>query len=144
MFSGRARHLTIFAGAVGAALVVGCMSPTSSNSDGSLSASQAGQADHSGKKTTICHIPPGNPANMHTISVGNPAVPAHLAHGDKLGACGDVVNPPDTTVVDDGGGDHTNNGGDHVGGPGHDNDGGTTDTNGGTDTTSTSSSTGTN
>jgi hypothetical protein len=40
-----------------------------------------------GKKTTICHIPPGNPANAHTITVGNPAVPAHLAHGDHIGAC---------------------------------------------------------
>lgn len=40
------------------------------------------------KKTTVCHIPPGNPANAHTICVGNPAVPAHLGHGDHLGTCG--------------------------------------------------------
>lgn len=40
------------------------------------------------KKTTICHIPPGNPANAHTICVGNAAVPAHLQnHGDSIGAC---------------------------------------------------------
>jgi hypothetical protein len=39
------------------------------------------------KKTTICHIPPGNPANEHTLCVGNSAVPAHLAHGDHVGAC---------------------------------------------------------
>src|SRR5260370_19822451 len=39
------------------------------------------------KKTTICHIPPGNPANAHTLCVGNPAVPAHLGHGDYLGVC---------------------------------------------------------
>src|SRR5262249_6796046 len=40
------------------------------------------------KKTTICHIPPGNPANAHTICVGNAAVPAHIQnHGDYLGAC---------------------------------------------------------
>lgn len=38
-------------------------------------------------KATICHIPPGNHANLHTICVGKPAVPAHLAHGDRLGAC---------------------------------------------------------
>lgn len=38
-------------------------------------------------KTTVCHIPPGNPANEHTICVGNPAVPAHMAHGDFLGSC---------------------------------------------------------
>jgi sRNA-binding protein len=29
------------------------------------------------EKVTICHIPPGNPANAHTITVGSPAVPAH-------------------------------------------------------------------
>ena len=40
------------------------------------------------KKTTICHIPPGNPANAHTICVGNAAVPAHLRnHGDSIGPC---------------------------------------------------------
>jgi hypothetical protein len=38
-------------------------------------------------QVTICHIPPGNPANAHTITVGASAVPAHLAHGDTLGAC---------------------------------------------------------
>ncbi|HSS37253.1 MAG TPA: hypothetical protein VLT58_00645 [Polyangia bacterium] len=39
-------------------------------------------------KTTICHIPPGNPANAHTLCVGNAAVPAHLQnHGDYLGPC---------------------------------------------------------
>ena len=38
-------------------------------------------------KTTVCHIPPGNPANEHTICIGNPGVPAHLAHGDFLGSC---------------------------------------------------------
>jgi hypothetical protein len=39
------------------------------------------------KKTTVCHIPPGNPANKHTICIGNPGVPPHLAHGDFLGSC---------------------------------------------------------
>ncbi|MGE5180648.1 MAG: hypothetical protein ACM31C_01235 [Acidobacteriota bacterium] len=39
------------------------------------------------KKTTVCHIPPGNPANAHTICVGNAAVPAHMDHGDFLGTC---------------------------------------------------------
>lgn len=43
-------------------------------------------------KVTICHVPPGNPANAHTITVGIPAIPAHLAHGDSLGACGE--EPP--------------------------------------------------
>ena len=38
-------------------------------------------------KAVICHYPPGNPGNRHTIEVGQPAVAAHLAHGDTLGLC---------------------------------------------------------
>jgi len=38
-------------------------------------------------KVTICHRPPGNPDNVHTLSVGEAAVGAHLRHGDGLGAC---------------------------------------------------------
>lgn len=49
---------------------------------------------------TLCHIPPGNPANAHTITVGTPAVRAHLRHGDTRGACeGSDAGTPD----DDGG-----------------------------------------
>ena len=47
-------------------------------------------------KVTICHIPPGNPENQHTIIVGAPAVPAHLAHGDHVGACDDDRAQPAT------------------------------------------------
>jgi hypothetical protein len=38
-------------------------------------------------KVIICHRPPGNPDNAHTLTVGASAVPAHLAHGDTLGPC---------------------------------------------------------
>ena len=39
-------------------------------------------------KVTICHFPPGNRENAHTITVGVAAVPAHvLLHGDTLGEC---------------------------------------------------------
>jgi len=41
----------------------------------------------SGYKRVVCHIPPGNPQNAHTICIGQPAVAAHLAHGDYLGKC---------------------------------------------------------
>lgn len=44
-------------------------------------------ADSDGK-VDICHIPPGNPDNAHTINVSVNAIPAHLAHGDTLGECG--------------------------------------------------------
>lgn len=43
--------------------------------------------DQYAEKVLICHIPPGNPGNEHTISVSVNAVPAHLGHGDHLGAC---------------------------------------------------------
>lgn len=41
----------------------------------------------------LCHKPPGNPSNAHTITVGSfQAVLAHLAHGDHLGPCHDNVH----------------------------------------------------
>jgi hypothetical protein len=59
------------------------------------------------QKTTVCHIPPGNPANAHTICVGNAAVPAHLDHGDFVGTCSCTVDGgvggTDDAGVDDGG-----------------------------------------
>lgn len=42
-----------------------------------------------GEEVTICHIPPGNPSNAQTITVGASAVNAHLNHGDTLGECDD-------------------------------------------------------
>jgi hypothetical protein len=69
------------------------------------------------KKTTICHIPPGNPANEHTICVGNAAVPAHVNnHGDPIGEC---PNEPPC-----GGGDVDAGAGGSDGGSGSDSDGG--------------------
>lgn len=41
--------------------------------------------DDTGGKVTLCHKPNGK--NPHTITVSESAVPAHLAHGDTLGAC---------------------------------------------------------
>ena len=37
-------------------------------------------------KVELCHIPPGNPDNRHTIMVGASAVDAHLDHGEALDA----------------------------------------------------------
>lgn len=39
------------------------------------------------KKVQVCHLPPGNPANFHTITISANALPAHLAHGDLAGPC---------------------------------------------------------
>jgi hypothetical protein len=38
-------------------------------------------------KVTICHIPPGNKGNAHTLVVAQSALQAHLNHGDALGFC---------------------------------------------------------
>ncbi len=44
----------------------------------------------SGPKVRICHFPPGNPANVQVITVGAPAVPAHIAnHNDAVCPAGD-------------------------------------------------------
>jgi len=40
-----------------------------------------------GNKVTICHIPPGNPENAHSITISVNALDAHLAHGDTIGDC---------------------------------------------------------
>ncbi len=40
-----------------------------------------------GAKVQVCHVPPGNPANFHTITISEDALQAHLAHGDLAGAC---------------------------------------------------------
>jgi len=58
----------------------------------SASSGSGSQADH---KQAVCHIPPGNPDNAHTIVVDDSAVPAHLAHGDSLGPCPEEPGPPD-------------------------------------------------
>jgi hypothetical protein len=45
-------------------------------------------------KITLCHVPPGNPANAHTITVGGPAWNGHRNHkGDYLGPCQGAGGP---------------------------------------------------
>ena len=39
------------------------------------------------QQVKVCHLPPGNPSNFHTITISADALPAHLAHGDLPGAC---------------------------------------------------------
>ena len=89
-------------GLFASALVVGCINSndSASNSSDATGLRTVGSlSDTAGTpKVVVCHIPPGNPANAHTITVGAPAVRAHLAHGDTLGACKDVA-PPDTDVA---------------------------------------------
>lgn len=49
-----------------------------------------------GVKVEVCHFPPGNPANFHTIVVGVNAAVKHVQkHGDVLGPCCGIDNPCD-------------------------------------------------
>lgn len=40
-------------------------------------------------KVEVCHIPPGNPEKLHTISISEDDVQTHLDHGDFEGPCSD-------------------------------------------------------
>lgn len=40
-----------------------------------------------GDTFAICHIPPGNPQNAHTLTISENAWPAHQKHGDTIGSC---------------------------------------------------------
>lgn len=51
----------------------------------SLNAESNAKTNNNGK-ITICHIPPGNPGNMHQITISVNALQAHLDHGDII--CG--------------------------------------------------------
>ncbi len=47
--------------------------------------------EHEDGEVEICHVPPGNPDNEHTIWVGESAVQKHInKHGDWRGACDDA------------------------------------------------------
>ena len=60
--------------------------------NGSVKFAQVGLFTQNGevlKNWPVCHRPPGNPKNAHTIYVGEPAVSTHLTkHDDSLGFCG--------------------------------------------------------
>ncbi|MCH8852528.1 MAG: thrombospondin type 3 repeat-containing protein, partial [Planctomycetes bacterium] len=52
-------------------------------------------------KVELCHVPPGDPDAQHTITIGESAVEAHMAHGDELGACtADGESPDDPAPLD--------------------------------------------
>jgi hypothetical protein len=51
------------------------------------------------EKVDVCHFPPDNPSNFHTIVVSSNAVASHLAHGDQLGACQRVGGSPVSVMV---------------------------------------------
>lgn len=77
--------------------------PEQGNSGGSTSTESTAQSSgQSEDKVTICHVPPGNPENPQTITIGASAVPHHLEEheGDSLGPCADDPSPPDDQYED--------------------------------------------
>src|SRR5262245_51853498 len=67
-------------------VAAGCTSRAGGAEDDVGVASEAVTKDDSTKKVEICH-------KGQTLSVGQPAISAHLAHGDKLGACPQACAP---------------------------------------------------
>ncbi|MFO0592975.1 MAG: hypothetical protein U0441_35870 [Polyangiaceae bacterium] len=85
------RNLTLCGVTALGLFLAGCVTPSS---DEGLNTSPDKQALCGGKKKagdnkkiTICHVPPGNHAAAHSISIDKSALPAHLAHGDNIGKC---------------------------------------------------------
>jgi hypothetical protein len=83
---------TVVAVALGSAFI-GCIAETDERTgEAQLPQSDAEVAANctlnNPKKIAVCHIPPGNPANWHTICISKHAVKTHEDHhGDHLGAC---------------------------------------------------------
>lgn len=61
-----------------------------------------GGAAASSERVTLCHRPPGSPANAQVLTVGAAAVAAHLKHGDTLGPCGAVCRENGVACASDG------------------------------------------
>ena len=103
------KNSLLFTAAISSLALTGCLSgnPVAGSEDPAYlrlegSAATPDTGSSAVGKVTLCHIPPGNPANAHAISVGAPAVKAHLDHGDVLGACPETV-PPDGSGDPEGG-----------------------------------------
>jgi hypothetical protein len=147
----RAKKYFIFAGTFVLASLVGCKGPSTETSSsvsdqpsmeemesflGKIKLDTASIDDlrvyeaecpGNGKKDkkiciTICHVPPGNPANARSKVLPLQAIKAHLGHGDYLGDCGGQPPvDPDPTATPEPTADPTptpvDNPGDDVGNP---------------------------
>lgn len=71
---------------------------------------------NNGKKIQICHVPPGNPDNRHTLCIARAAVQSHIEHGhlmygDFLGSCDSEGGGGDTGGGGESGGEDGGSGG---------------------------------
>ncbi|MGR9012096.1 MAG: hypothetical protein ACU83U_00480 [Gammaproteobacteria bacterium] len=77
-----------------------------SESSDSDKRSDSGSGDKSKQKITVCHVPPGNPENKHTIHIAFSAWEAHKRHtntigpdfADYLGSCNNAPTTTGTTT----------------------------------------------
>jgi len=84
--------------ATSAALGKGKPSATTSDTTTTTTASDTSVTTETApSKALVCHLTHSKKKPSHTINVSVNAVPAHLAHGDTLGACG--VAAPSPTVT---------------------------------------------
>lgn len=90
------RTSSLFVGFVFGGLVAACVASTADETEFMTGTEESAITGPNGeptcanpKKELICHIPPGNPANAHTICVSDHAVATHTSHhGDTIGPCG--------------------------------------------------------
>ena len=72
-------------------------SDTTSTTTSTAGAPTTTTATGQSSKVLVCHRTHSKKKPFHTIRVAPAAVPAHLAHGDSLGACGTGPSSPTTT-----------------------------------------------
>jgi hypothetical protein len=72
--------------------LAGCTDVDTSTSENAL----GHQTSCPASKVLVCHLPPGNPANMQEICISPAAVDTHVRlHGDSVGACAPTCTEED-------------------------------------------------
>ena len=87
-------HLEVIASGVN-----GCVLISSDVVEFSVIAAPPPPDDSDGLHVTLCHVPRGNPAAAHVITVGMRAVAAHMRHGDYIST---TCQPPNDTDLHSG------------------------------------------
>ncbi len=89
---------TMRAGAAGALALLFLGGVTAFGAVGGTPLASSPSAEQSGKQT-LCHRTGSRRNPWRTVTVGQAAVPAHLRHGDTLGACATTTSTTTTTTA---------------------------------------------